>query len=89
MPAKRQARKEQGAAECRRKPQAAKVAKEKVEEPAKDKTHKRKAKKRKLTGSVPDYENEVAVNSGSEDEEDGPEQSMPFEARLKSWNISC
>jgi hypothetical protein len=33
---------------------------------AKDKTHKEKAKKRKLIGSVPDCEDEVAVDSGSE-----------------------
>jgi hypothetical protein len=48
-----------------------KAAREKGEEPPKDKTHKKKAKRRKLIGSVPDCEDEVAVDSGSEDEEDG------------------
>jgi hypothetical protein len=54
--------------ERKRKSRAAKAAREKGEEPAKDKTHKKKAKKRKLTGSVSDCEHEAAVDSGSEDE---------------------
>jgi hypothetical protein len=64
------------------KSRGAKASREKGEEPAKDKTHKRKAKKRKLTSSVPDCEDEVAVDSGSEGEEDGPEQGMPLKPNL-------
>src|SRR5580658_4445143 len=62
-PAERQAKKKQGAAERKRKSRAAKAAKEKGEEPTKD---KRRSKKRKLSGSMPDCD-EVAW---SEDEED-------------------
>ena len=61
-----------------------KAAREKGEESAKVKTHKKKAKKRKLIGSVQDCEDEVVVDSGSNDEEDGPVGAILFalEARL-------